>query len=192
MITKHDEPITQEQFDQFCESLLNHNDSKESVTAEYQYRNTAIWYMLKIMMHTGLRPSEALALSKNDIHITSNSNSFITVSNSNKSDAGYRQIPISTDLKPILINLLAWPHNDPLLIDFNGEPFDIRIISRHIQNVSKSSGTRFNMYLPRHMYSINLICEGTNPRSIQTMLGLSAESAPSYHAYNPVNKNMKN
>lgn len=196
---KRDVTISHEDFDQFCIALLNYNKVQKEFSFKDQFRNQAIWFMLQIMLYTGLRPSEVMALSREDIHITDDTQlkdySLISVSKAVGSTADHkqqivppktktsnRQVPITSDLKPILVNLLAWSHNDPLLADFNGNPFDIDFVSNYIHLVSKSCGIKFNAYMLRHLFSTDLFHDHVNPRVVQDLMGHSSQSMSLYYA----------
>ena len=80
------------------------------------YNHRGIWFMLLIMFYTGMRPAEALALTRSDIHDT-----FITINKSvgstrsetrqivpTKTESSVRNVPIVPDLRPVLNRLLSW------------------------------------------------------------------------------------
>lgn len=191
---KKDNSITYEQFVLFADELLKYNCTNETG----RHRSAAIWYACQIMLYTGLRPQEVYALSKSDIDLesmqisinksvgsTSTSERQIVPVKTIYSDA---IIPISTQLKPILEQMIAWSKNDELLLaDIDGKPFDIDLVCTLIVNVSRKCkskyGFTFNQYKLRHLFSKDLFEANVNPKVIQALMRHANENMSLYYAY---------
>lgn len=150
-----------EDFQRILDGLLTYGKSDA-------YNNRAIWFMLNIMYYTGCRPAEALALTRSDIqkdYISINkavgsSTSSKRVIVPTKTEASNRQVPISSNLAPILSDLLAWSKYEYLLADENGELFEINHVSNQIHLIAKKYGVHFNSYMLRHLMSSELLARG--------------------------------
>lgn len=138
-----------------------------------------IWYMLQIGYYTGMRPAEILALNADDITADGISVSKSIGSSSSESIAivptktkqSIRIVPIHPDLAPILKQLLSESHTSPLLTTFSGDLFNSATYSLIINQISEQTGIKFNAYMLRHNMATDLIKQGTNPRTVQDILG---------------------
>ena len=191
---KRDNSITYEQFTLFADELLKYNCISESG----RHRSSAIWYACQIMLYTGLRPQEVYALSKSDIDLESMQ---ISINKSVGSTSTLERqivpvktiysdaiVPISTQLKPILEQMIAWSKNDELLLaDIDGNPFDIDLVCTLIVNVSRKCkskyGFTFNQYKLRHLFSKDLFEANVNPKVIQALMRHANENMSLYYAY---------
>lgn len=191
---KRDNSITYEQFTLFADELLKYNCISESG----RHRSSAIWYACQIMLYTGLRPQEVYALSKSDIDLESMQ---ISINKSVGSTSTLERqivpvktiysdaiVPISTQLKPILEQMIAWSKNDELLLaDIDGKPFDIDLVCTLIVNVSRKCkskyGFTFNQYKLRHLFSKDLFEANVNPKVIQALMRHANENMSLYYAY---------
>ena len=191
---KKNNSITYEQFVLFADELLKYNCISESG----RHRSSAIWYACQIMLYTGLRPQEVYALSKSDIDLESMQ---ISINKSVGSTSTLERqivpvktiysdaiIPISTQLKPILEQMIAWSKNDELLLaDIDGKPFDIDLVCTLIVNVSRKCkskyGFTFNQYKLRHLFSKDLFEANVNPKVIQALMRHANENMSLYYAY---------
>lgn len=191
---KKDNSITYEQFLLFEDELLKYNCASETG----RHRSAAIWYACQIMLYTGLRPQEVYALSKSDIDLESMQ---ISINKSVGSTSTLERqivpvktiysdaiVPISSSLKPILEQMLKWTkHDDLVLADLDGQPFDIDLVCTLIVNVShkcKSKyGFTFNQYKLRHLFSKDLFEANVNPKVIQALMRHANENMSLYYAY---------
>ena len=110
------------------------------------------------MLYTGLRPQEVYALSKNDIDLD---NMQMSINKSVGSTSTLERqivpvktiysdsiVPISTQLKPILEQMITWSKNDELLLaDIDGKPFDIDLVCTLIVNVSRKCKSKYGFYV---------------------------------------------
>ena len=143
------------------------------------YNNRGIWFMLLIMYYTGCRPSEALALTREDIskewidinkEIGSTRTEYTQIVPP-KADS-IRKVPIPSDLRPILDQMIEWSDNYYLLADDKGNLRDIDDISKVINAVAKKHGVKFFSYMLRHQLSSDLIAD--NPVAARDILGHSS------------------
>lgn len=143
------------------------------------YNNRGIWFMLLIMYYTGCRPSEALALTRDDISANwidinkevGSTRTEYTQIIPPKADS-IRKVPISSDLRPILDQMIEWSDHYYLLADDKGNLRDIDDISKVINAVAKKHGVKFFSYMLRHQLSSDLIAE--NPVAARDILGHSS------------------
>ncbi len=191
---KKDNSITYEQFVLFADELLKYNCANETG----RHRSAAIWYACQIMLYTGLRPQEVYALSKSDIDLESMQISINkSVGSTNtlerqivpvKTIYSDAIVPISSSLKPILEQMLKWTkHDDLVLADIDGKPFDIDLVCTLIVNVSRKCkskyGFTFNQYKLRHLFSKDLFEANVNPKVIQALMRHANENMSLYYAY---------
>lgn len=143
------------------------------------YNNRGIWFMLLIMYYTGCRPSEALALTREDIsadwinidkEIGSTRTEYTQIIPP-KADS-IRKVPIPNDLRPILDQMIEWSNHYYLLADDKGNLRDIDDISKTINAVAKKHGVKFFSYMLRHQLSSDLIID--DPVAARDILGHSS------------------
>lgn len=171
--------ISDEDFKQFVEYL--EETSKYVRDPIGRFRRTRIIYMLKIMFYTGIRPSECFALTRDDINLIT---SEITVNKaigstttktrqviSTKTTQSIRTVPISDNLKPILLKMFDEIKEEHLFYDHDGLPFETSFLSQFISRTSNRIGIKFNMYMLRHRMATDLIQSNTSARTVQDILG---------------------
>lgn len=171
--------ISDEDFKQFIEYL--EETSKYVRDSIGRFRRVRIIYMLKIMFFTGIRPSECFALTKSDINLITNS---ITINKaigstsvktrqviSTKTTQSIRTVPISKDLKPIIMRMIDEIKEEHLFYDHDGLPFETSFLSQFISRISNRIGIKFNMYMLRHRMATDLIQSNTSARTVQDILG---------------------
>lgn len=171
--------ISDEDFKQFIEYL--EETSKYVRDPIGRFRRTRIIYMLKIMFYTGIRPSECFALTKSDINLITNE---ITINKaigstttktrqviSTKTTQSIRTVPISDNLKPLLLKMFDEIKEEHLFYDYDGLPFETSFLSQFISRTSNRIGIKFNMYMLRHRMATDLIQSNTSARTVQDILG---------------------
>ena len=177
--------ITSEDLQKFCEALLEYNSA--SVTGRYE--SQCIWYAVQVMKYCGLRPAECFALTKDDIHITPGSGSFISVNKAahstitshleigaTKTAKSVRNVPIPEDLKPILKDCMEWTKHDIIFADFHGNLQQIDYVSNYVHLVAKKTKVQFNLYMLRHQLSPDLFTSGTPANIIRDIMGHESAS----------------
>lgn len=171
--------ISDEDFKQFIEYL--EETSKYVRDSIGRFRRIRIIYMLKIMFFTGIRPSECFALTKSDINLITDE---ITINKaigstsaktrqviSTKTTQSIRTVPISDNLKPLLLKMFDEIKEEHLFYDYDGLPFETSFISQFISRTSNRIGIKFNMYMLRHRMATDLIQSNTSARTVQDILG---------------------
>ena len=166
----------------FLDELLSYNS--DSITGSYRCR--AVWFGIQIMKFCGLRPSECFCLTKDDIHLTqgyisinkavrSSQDELITIGET-KTRQSVRNVPIPSDLKPILQDCLNWAKHDILLSDYYGNLLNLDDVSTLIINVRRRAHVDFHMYMLRHSFSTDLMTQGTPPNIIRDLMGHESAS----------------
>jgi integrase len=139
-----------------------------ALQASGTYNNIGLYYMLVIMYYTGIRPAEALALTRSDI---SEESIYICKSVGStthakcqivppKTESSVRYVPIAPALKPEIEKLLEWSKHEYLLADEGGNLRDIDNVSNTIRLTARRCGVRFNAYMLRHLMSTDLLHAG--------------------------------
>lgn len=148
---------------------------------------------LDIMLYTGLRRGEVLALTTDDINLsdkmlTVNKSLYFEVNNANikepKSKAGYRQIPIPDRLIDELMAYILSLENNILFTMNNGNymtkssfrKFWDGIISSVKRSAENPNDITFTPHIFRHTYATNLYYAGVDIKTAQYFLGHSSLS----------------
>ena len=144
-----------------------------------KHRRLRYIYMFQIMYHTGLRPSEAFALTRSDFH-----DDYIEINKaigstgtqtrqvvSTKTEQSVRKVPIEEKLKPVIKEMMEKIPDEDLFYDFDGLPMETSVVSAFVSHTSKKAGVDFNLYMCRHSVATSLIQSGTSPRTVQDILG---------------------
>lgn len=147
------------------------------------FNNKLLAFAIKIMYYTGLRPSECYALSKCDIDLEKG---FMTVTkrigstSSKKSEvvrlktqSSNRMIPITEELKIILIELFEYQQSDYLFKAYNGQFLDTDRVSSKVGHLAKKNGFEFRLYMLRHSVGTMLVESNTDSRTAMEILGHS-------------------
>ena len=141
----------------------------------------AVYYLIQIMLYTGMRPAEAFALTRSDIDldentITINKAAHSTITSklevsTTKTVRSARVVPVPDQLRDILAECLAWSKYDVLLTRHNGELLDIDWIATLIGNVRRKCGVYFHLYMLRHLYASDLLSSGTPVHILRDLMG---------------------
>lgn len=169
--------ISPEDFDKFCDILKDYGSN--SLTNSY--RSHAVFYAVMIMRYTGVRPAEAFALTKDDIHLEEG---FISIQHAirstedsktqigrTKTGKSKRDIPIPSALVPYLEECLEWSKHDNLLADYYGRLLEIDDVDVLVRNVRKKAKVNFTLYMLRHQFSTDLFNQGVNPAITRDLMG---------------------
>ena len=153
--------------------------------------------LLMILYYTGARPCEILALNKADIDLNKNvvminkelgsSLDESGVIRKTKTPLSNRNIPISNDLLPILKQLLKSNQHEYLLCTIDGQYYKQKKICQKIGRLCKNK-IDFNMYDLRHLFSTDLLNNGTDPKTHQELMGHSNYNMSLYYANSNENK----
>lgn len=149
--------------------------------------------LIWIMFYTGMRTTEVLALSRDDIdierriiHVRRAVGSTATETVSIvplKTKTSRRDVPIADGLIPVLESLLDNAEDDLLFTDPEGNIIPSGDMTRHIAVIAHRQGIRFSLYRLRHAFSADLFRSGINPKVIQNLLGHESENMSLYYAY---------
>ncbi|MBQ2658351.1 MAG: site-specific integrase [Erysipelotrichaceae bacterium] len=157
-------------------------DSKLSNYKKEIYRD-----LLLTIYYTGMRPGEALALNKNDIDFKNKTISINKELNSSgvlrntKTQKSIRTIPMNDQLSNILKNTLKISNSNLLFGDEKGNYFKEKKISQRIGKICKGK-VNFTIYSLRHLFSTDLLMNGTDPKTHQELMGHSSYNMSLYYA----------
>ena len=152
-------------------------------------RHTAIdvWYMIMIMLYTGMRPQEVFALSRDEIDLDAGE---ITITQSvgstrsetrqiipTKTDQSVRPIPIASELRPILEELLEERDSELLFLAPDGQPYEIDTLDAFLFHMRKKYNLpRFTLYMCRHLFATGVYKMAVNKKAAQKLMGHASES----------------
>ena len=145
------------------------------------YNKQLIVFLIELLYYTGMRPAEAQALTKDDIHkdyISVNKQLGSDKDNSNvitkcKTPTSVRNIPIHPQLKPILKELINFSAYDELFRKDDGKYLNSSFVGNVFRRILKDSGIKFNLYKLRHNLATSLIVNGTDTKTTMELLGHS-------------------
>lgn len=143
------------------------------------YRAKMLRYILLIGYYTGMRPAEIIALNSDDmindkIKVWKSVGSTETEARTivtTKTAQSIRYIPIHDDLKPYLEELKAISNHSPLITEIDGSLIDVNDISAMVKQFCTRYKINFHVYSLRHAFATDLIQSGTDPRTVQDLLG---------------------
>ena len=158
--------ISTEDLEIFLETLLEYNAASVSGA----YNSQCIYYGIRIMQYTGMRPQEVFALTKQDLDLINNrilinksvhstQNSMLEIGKT-KNDNSVGAVPVPDPLRPVLTSCLNWSKNDFILAKYNGQLWDIDEIDTLIGNVRRRCSVNFTLYMLRHQFSTDLLTAG--------------------------------
>lgn len=172
--------ISPKDLDTFCNVLLEYRNA--SVSGRYESR--CIWYAIQVMRYCGIRPAEAFALTKNDIHLSSSGMPYISINKAarstnnelltlsdTKTEQSKRNVPIPAALEPILIDCLSWTRHDLIFADYDGNLMNIDNVCLIVRKVAQKAGVKFNLYMLRHQFSTDLFTAHVSPTVIRDLMG---------------------
>ena len=138
-----------------------------------------VYTLCMVMLYTGCRPAEALALTVKDIdfkgktiHIhtsigSTHSSPGQTV-RSTKTGISARYVPMHDDLIAILSEYIEG--KDGLLFSIDGKPLEIDKLSDYVARTSRRLGIHFNLYALRHKFSTDML-RITDLRTVKELMG---------------------
>ena len=186
---KRNTDMTYQDFLDFMQHLQEHQFKGKGA----EHRKKVIPLIFWILLYTGIRPQEVLALGpddidfeKNVIHIRHSVGSTQTEYRQiihTKTPKSIRDIPIVEPLKPYLEEALEYSNTNPILCDYDGKPFEICTIDDLVKRIGKKYGSTVTPYQLRHYFAANLFTDGVNPKAIQELMGHSEESMSLYYAF---------
>ena len=146
-----------------------------------EFNANIIAYALITMAYLGLRPSEAYALTKEDVDFekktvlinkaigstTKNQATVKTTKNINS----IRVLPLPDKLIPYLQACFEYQPSDYLFATETGDFITSRKYANFIHNAMVKANINFRPYMLRHAFSTKLITTNTDPRTVQELMG---------------------
>ena len=147
-------------------------------------------YAIPILLFTGLRVGEVLALRKSDIDLDSGiiyiKSSLIYTRGGSvrdfcittpKTHSSIRQVPISNNARKYIIKLYYANDSEYLITTQNGNFLRDRNLSRTFSRLCKRIGVRYKgLHSLRHTFATNLILKGLDINIVSKILGHSKTS----------------
>lgn len=169
------------------DNLLTYGDTEYA-----RKRASDLHDIILVMYYTGMRPQEALALSRSEIDFD---DELITVYQSvgstksqtrqlvsTKTDGSLREIPIAKDLLPLLKGLCEKAKKDLLFTDKDGKPYEIADLDIVLINMRKKRNLpRVTLYMCRHLFATDVYNNATNKKAAQRLMGHKSESMTLYY-----------
>ena len=134
--------------------------------------------LIELLYYTGMRPAEAEALLKTDIH-----EDYISVTKQLgsddydkevvtrcKTDSSIRNVPIHPNLRPILEELMDGD-KPYLFYKDDGHYISSTFVGNVLRRVLNGSGVKFNLYRLRHNMATELVKNGTDTKTTMSLLG---------------------
>lgn len=134
--------------------------------------------LLLLQFDTGIRPSEALKLTEDDIHWDGPSPSIDVRAEVSKTSR-YRVLPLRTEVARALRRYIVqkhrvWPRSEYQSLVFpnqDGKPLTTRGWQQRLHRYSEKLGRSVTPYCLRHTAAIESLRNGANAFKVQTMLG---------------------
>lgn len=153
------------------------------------YNARIINYLLDVLYFTGMRPAEALALTRDDIK------SGISITKelgSSKDDTGVirrcktpnsiRVIPIHPELRNVLDELLEYSRYNELFKNSYGKYMESDWVGNIIARQCRLHGIEFNMYRLRHNMATQLVTNNVDSKTTVELLGHANYDMSIYYA----------
>ena len=185
---KKSNQISKQDYEIFMDFLWTYEGKTEQET----YRNKIVYYAIRTMEFTGMRPSECYALKRSDINLITDE---ITVDKAlhgtkdgkgevgrTKTESSIRTIPISQALKHILKEILEFSRNDYLFSDYYGNLITSNKQTALVRKVSKKCDVEFRQYIARHDFSKKSLEAGVAPHVLRDLMGHTSSSMSIYYA----------
>lgn len=162
--------------------IINSLENGVYTSNKDRFNNIIYSHVIKMIYYTGLRPSEAYALTKSDINIskkivwvgkrvgsTSLDRKTIIPAKTKESE---RKVPIPDAYLNDLINLLEYQKSEYLFANYSGELLDTNDVSCILTKRAKKLGFKFNLYMLRHKMSTDLLEDDSiSDRTAMEILG---------------------
>lgn len=154
------------------------------------YNARIIVFLLEVLYYTGMRPAEALALTRSDI--TKNGISITKEIGSSIEDTGVvrrcktpnsiRVVPIHPELKDTLEELLEYSRYNEVFKNSSGRYMETDWIGNIIYRLCKLNDIEFNMYRLRHNMATSLVTNNVDSKTTVELLGHANYDMSIYYA----------
>ena len=167
-------------------------ETRKYYTKGDAYNHKLVVFAIKIILHTGMRPSEVYALTTSDIdfnakvihiykRVGSDYNELITLVTP-KTPNAVRDIPIGPDLEVILHDLIAFANTDQLFMLWNGKFMSHNYTGTIIRSTCNKIGCKFHIYQLRHLFSRE-IGKVASSRTLMELMGHSSINQSVYYQW---------
>ncbi len=154
-------------------------------------KNTDTQYaeQMLLSMYTGMRMGEINALKVSDINfdfnrivinrtVSADENGQTIISDTTKTSAGQRTIPMSADVKQILKNVVGDNKSGFLFLRGNGEPISTNLVKCQFNRIRKKYSFidseidgKVDLHSLRHTYATMCIEAGVDANTLKSLLG---------------------
>lgn len=172
-------PLTVETYAKACLAILPETKKIDNpIWADYVYDRYCIYYMIRLMYMTGMRPAEVLALEKGDfdescIHIYkavgSTSKKTVQIVPT-KTVQSVRDFPMAARLKELCNEILHWSKHNYIFSRYDGSLWDTDRLSDIITHAMKKAGIDFRLYDLRHDFASRML-KTTSPAVVRDLMG---------------------
>lgn len=175
VVKKQSQITTNAEIEDFLIHVLEYPSTKKN-----RWINLATYYVLSIMYYTGCRPAEVLSLTRSDIH-----DDYISINKSlgssakkkdvivpTKTEGSTRNVPVSSQLRNVLDELLLWTEKENLFERPDGTLYNTPTFSCLVNKIAKTNGVDFHAYMLRHLLSTDLV-RNQNARLAKDIMGHS-------------------
>lgn len=159
-------------------------------TIHSHYNSRIAVFLLEVLYYTGMRPAEAIVLTRNDIRdgyifVTKelgSSKDDTNVVRRCKTKDSVRSIPIHPNLEPILEDLMDFARYDTLFFKDDGHYMDSNWLGNIIARICRKEDFRFNMYRLRHNLATSLVTNNVDQKTTIELLGHANYDMSLYYA----------
>ncbi len=166
--------------------------STPSQDASIAYSRQLKVALLECINALGIRPSEALALNKNDFDFMRHKvviNKALDYSDSQnikvkitKSENGVRTIPMTQGFEIFMQNWFCIQPSEIVFAKPDGKYHNPSYLSSIISTICRNLGFDFNIYKLRHKFATDLVTNQIDPRTFQELMGHSTAAMTIYYA----------
>ena len=154
------------------ETYREDNSRTRYLTEEEEERLLAqckphIYRVVMSAIHTGLRKSELLSLSWNNVNFD---HRLVTVEAAYAKNSEARSVPMSSRLTETLLPIRMAAPNAPVFLNSEGKPY--RDISTAFNSAVKRAGIQdFKFYDLRHTFASRLVMRGVDLTTVKALMG---------------------